>query len=104
MTTLETAPAKLNQKAPAASATEGAPLVLPAKPPQSILREVTDDGVCVLTFDKPNSSANVFDATTLRELDAHLFSIRNNATVKGVIFTSAKKSIFIAGADLHAFS
>ena len=104
MTTLETPPAKLNQKAPAAPATEGAPLVLPAKPPQSILREVTDDGVCVLTFDKPNSSANVFDAATLRELDAHLFSIRNNATVKGVIFTSAKKSIFIAGADLHAFS
>ena len=112
MTTLETPPLKLNEKesspemsaASAIAALEDVPLSAATKPLQSILREVTDDGVCVLTFDRPNSSANVFDAVTLRELDAHLFAIRNNASVRGVIFTSAKKSIFIAGADLHALS
>ena len=112
MTTLETPPAKLNEKASspqlsaasAIAALDEAPLAPAPKPPQSILREITEDGICVLTFDRPNSSANVFDAITLRELDAHLFAIRNNASVRGVIFTSAKKSIFIAGADLHALS
>ena len=35
---------------------------------QTIRREILDDGVCVLTFDRPNSSANIFDRATLDEL------------------------------------
>ncbi|MGB8340101.1 MAG: 3-hydroxyacyl-CoA dehydrogenase NAD-binding domain-containing protein [Chthoniobacterales bacterium] len=66
-----------------------------------IRREVGDDGVCVLIFDRPDSGANIFDATALRDLDAQLDFIEKEAGLKGVIVTSAKKSIFIAGADLQ---
>lgn len=77
--------------------------VRPAIPlPGSIRRAVGRDGVCVLTFDRPDSSANVFDRAALLELDAHLAFLEGSLEVKGVILTSTKPSIFIAGADLHA--
>jgi 3-hydroxyacyl-CoA dehydrogenase/enoyl-CoA hydratase/3-hydroxybutyryl-CoA epimerase len=66
-----------------------------------IRREIGDDGICVLSFDRPNSGANIFDAATIESLREHLDAIENDAAVKGVIVTSAKKSIFIAGADLQ---
>src|SRR5713101_4891093 len=65
-----------------------------------IQREIGDDHVCVLTFDRPESGANVFDAATLRELGEHLDLIESDASLRGLIIKSAKKSIFIAGADL----
>ena len=65
-----------------------------------IQREIDDDQVCVLTFDRPESGANIFDAPTLHELSEHVASIENESSLKGLIITSAKKSIFIAGADL----
>lgn len=70
----------------------------------NIHREITSEQICVLTFDRLNSSANIFDAATLQELNDHLGYIERHENLKGVIFTSAKKSIFIAGADLHALS
>ena len=54
-----------------------------------------------LTFDRPESGANIFDAATLRDLDEHLDAIESDASLRGVIISSAKKSIFIAGADLQ---
>ncbi|MFN2475623.1 MAG: 3-hydroxyacyl-CoA dehydrogenase NAD-binding domain-containing protein [Chthoniobacterales bacterium] len=66
-----------------------------------IRRELGDDGICVLSFDRPNSGANIFDAATIDSLREHLDAIENDASVGGVIVTSAKKSIFIAGADLQ---
>jgi enoyl-CoA hydratase/carnithine racemase len=65
-----------------------------------IRREIGDDHICVLTFDRPESGANIFDATTLNELDRHLDFIENENSLRGLIIASAKKSIFIAGADL----
>ena len=65
-----------------------------------IRREIGDDKVCVLTFDRPESGANVFDAATLAELNEHLDFIEKDPSLRGLIITSAKKSIFIAGADL----
>jgi len=65
-----------------------------------IRREIGDDGICVLTFDRPESGANVFDAATMQNLSEHLDAIENDPAVQGVIVASAKKSIFIAGADL----
>src|SRR3954463_4740531 len=65
-----------------------------------IRREVIDDGICVLTFDRPESGANIFDAATMRNLAEHVGAIETDPAIKGVIVTSAKKSIFIAGADL----
>src|SRR5881409_3424306 len=65
-----------------------------------IRREIGDDHICVLTFDRPESGANIFDDATLDELNEHLDFIENDAALRGLIIASAKKSIFIAGADL----
>jgi len=64
-----------------------------------IQREI-DGGICILTFDRPESGANIFDAVTMKELGEHVSFIENDSSLKGLIVTSAKKSIFIAGADL----
>ncbi|HEX4083868.1 MAG TPA: 3-hydroxyacyl-CoA dehydrogenase NAD-binding domain-containing protein [Chthoniobacteraceae bacterium] len=64
---------------------------------ETIHREILEDGVHLLTFDRPGSAANIFDAATLRELDGKLEGIE-----QGIVFISAKPSIFIAGADLKA--
>src|SRR5881394_958616 len=65
-----------------------------------IRREIGADGICILTFDRPESGANIFDAATMDNLREHVDPIEKDASIKGVIVTSAKKSIFIAGADL----
>src|SRR5204863_2705881 len=65
-----------------------------------IRREIGDDHVCLLVFDRPESGANIFDAATLDELNEHLDFVENDASLRGLIIASAKKSIFIAGADL----
>ena len=65
-----------------------------------IQREIGDDRVCILTFDRPESGANIFDATTMSELGEHVDAIERDNSLRGLIITSAKKSIFIAGADL----
>jgi len=65
-----------------------------------IRREIGDDHVCLLVFDRPESGANIFDAATLDELNEHLGFVENNGLLSGLIIASAKKSIFVAGADL----
>ncbi|PYL25250.1 MAG: 3-hydroxyacyl-CoA dehydrogenase, partial [Verrucomicrobia bacterium] len=65
-----------------------------------IRREIGDDQICLLTFDRRDSGANIFDAATLDELSEHLHFVENENSLRGVIIASAKKSIFIAGADL----
>jgi 3-hydroxyacyl-CoA dehydrogenase/enoyl-CoA hydratase/3-hydroxybutyryl-CoA epimerase len=57
--------------------------------------------VAVVTFDRQNSGANIFDSPVLRELDAIVAELEKDASLKGVIFASAKNSIFIAGADIN---
>src|SRR5689334_8752935 len=65
-----------------------------------IQREIGDDRVCILTFDRPESGANIFDAGTMAELGEHIEAIERDNSIRGLILTSAKKSIFVAGADL----
>jgi 3-hydroxyacyl-CoA dehydrogenase / enoyl-CoA hydratase / 3-hydroxybutyryl-CoA epimerase len=65
-----------------------------------ILREIGDDHVCLLTFDRPESGANIFDRATLDDLNEHLDFIEHDTSLRGLIIASAKKTIFIAGADL----
>src|SRR6266480_3007650 len=65
-----------------------------------IRREIGDDHICLLTFDRPESGANIFDAATLGELNEQIDFVENDASLRGLVITSAKKSIFIAGADL----
>src|SRR5215472_5382790 len=65
-----------------------------------IQRQIGADRICILTFDRPESGANIFDAPTMSELGEHLDAVENDSSVRGLIIASAKKSIFIAGADL----
>src|SRR5213596_46299 len=66
----------------------------------SMIQREIDHGICLLTFDRPESGANIFDAATLRDLDQQLDFIEEEDSLEGVVILSAKKSIFIAGADL----
>ena len=70
----------------------------------SIKREQHDE-VVTLVFDQENSVANVFNEDMFAELNDQLEYIENNSNeLRGVIFKSAKPSIFIAGADLKSFA
>jgi 3-hydroxyacyl-CoA dehydrogenase/enoyl-CoA hydratase/3-hydroxybutyryl-CoA epimerase len=71
---------------------------------QNIQREVSDAGIAILTFDRPDSTANIFDQRTLDELNAHLDFLESEKSLKGLIIRSAKPKIYIAGADLNAFT
>src|SRR5438132_2556456 len=66
----------------------------------SMIRREIDNGICLLTFDRPESGANIFDAATLSDLDQQLDFIEQDDSLEGVVIASGKKSIFIAGADL----
>jgi 3-hydroxyacyl-CoA dehydrogenase/enoyl-CoA hydratase/3-hydroxybutyryl-CoA epimerase len=71
---------------------------------QNIQREVSDAGITILTFDRPNSTANIFDQQTLDELNAQLDFLESEKNLKGLIIRSAKSKIYIAGADLKSFT
>jgi 3-hydroxyacyl-CoA dehydrogenase/enoyl-CoA hydratase/3-hydroxybutyryl-CoA epimerase len=83
------------------------PMPRPAGPRETLVGltcihgRISDEGVMVLVFDRPDSSANVFNRTTLEELNRHLTFIERHPELRGVLLLSAKPGIFIAGADLH---
>ncbi|MCW1883425.1 3-hydroxyacyl-CoA dehydrogenase NAD-binding domain-containing protein [Luteolibacter flavescens] len=58
----------------------------------------------VLTFDRENSSANIFDRPALIELNEKLDALSAHPELEGLIIRSAKPAIFIAGADLNVLS
>ena len=58
----------------------------------------------VLTFDREDSSANIFDRPALAELREKLDALSAHSELAGLIIRSAKPSIFIAGADLKVLS
>ncbi len=58
------------------------------------------DGWTEVCFDQPDSKANVFTEAALRELGQVAQELSEKRDLKGVIFTSGKSDIFIAGADL----
>jgi 3-hydroxyacyl-CoA dehydrogenase/enoyl-CoA hydratase/3-hydroxybutyryl-CoA epimerase len=67
-------------------------------------RSSTDaDGIVWLTLDKPGTSANVLSSDVLIELDALLRPLQQSAP-RGVVVSSAKKSGFVAGADIKEFT
>ena len=67
-------------------------------------RSSTDaDGIVWLTLDKPGTSANVLSSAVLIELDALLRPLQQSAP-RGVVVSSAKKSGFVAGADIKEFT
>lgn len=61
----------------------------------------TDErGISTLTFDTPDSNVNVLCFDALYELEQVLAEIRTDKNIKALFIESAKKGIFIAGADI----
>ncbi len=61
------------------------------------------DGVAWLTLDKPATSANVLSSSVLIELDAMLAALERQLP-RALVVLSAKKSGFVAGADIREFT
>lgn len=53
-----------------------------------------------LCFDTPDAKANVFTADALSELSQVVDQLKDRRDIKGLVVTSAKSEIFIAGADI----
>ncbi|EKX32692.1 hypothetical protein GUITHDRAFT_121132 [Guillardia theta CCMP2712] len=64
-----------------------------------------DDGIAVVSLDIKNSKVNTLGKALLTELPPILETLENvdDPHVKSVIFISAKKNNFIAGADINIF-
>lgn len=60
--------------------------------------------IALLTFDDPDSSANVLSRHVLELLSAHLDTLDKRKNLAGLVIVSAKPGIFIAGADLKEFA
>ena len=65
--------------------------------------EFSEENIATVIFDHPDKAVNIFDEATLNELDLALTAIERIAPI-GVVFTSAKTAVFIAGADLDSLA
>src|SRR5215470_10428738 len=61
------------------------------------------EGIAWLTLDKPGTSANVLSAGVLMELNELLGALEQDRP-RGAVLLSAKKSGFVAGADIKEFT
>jgi 3-hydroxyacyl-CoA dehydrogenase / enoyl-CoA hydratase / 3-hydroxybutyryl-CoA epimerase len=61
-----------------------------------------DDGIAWLLFDRAGANANTLSADLIEELDAVLAALQSQRPA-GLVIRSAKKSGFIAGADVNEF-
>lgn len=61
-----------------------------------------EDGIAWLLFDRADTSANTLSADLLEELDAIVTALESQRPT-GLVVRSAKKSGFIAGADVNEF-
>ncbi len=67
-------------------------------------QDIDGQGILWLGIDRHNSSVNSLDKHVLGELDTILDGIDQNPQIKSVIIYSAKKTGFIAGADIAQFT
>ena len=65
---------------------------------------IDEHGTADLIFDRPGSTANIFDLETLNELSEALDEIESHDGVERLVISSAKDGIFIAGADLKSIA
>mmetsp|Transcript_63815 Transcript_63815/g.75531 ORF Transcript_63815/g.75531 Transcript_63815/m.75531 type:complete len:772 (+) Transcript_63815:113-2428(+) len=102
-------PLKISPLSTSAASTAAVKTDTPAIPPPTPSRKyhffqnptITPSGIAVITFDNPDKSVNTI-SFALKDEAKTLWNdeIRNNDTVRGVVFTSGKKDNFIAGADI----
>ena len=66
----------------------------------SLTIEQRADGVAVLRFDVAGEPVNTLQADFATQLERALGKLKQDASVKAVVFTSGKPDSFIAGADI----
>jgi len=77
---------------------------MPESPTAATFKPERDaDGLVWLTIDKPATSANVLSGAVLAELDEVLATLEREPP-RGLVLISAKKSGFVAGADIKEFT
>jgi 3-hydroxyacyl-CoA dehydrogenase / enoyl-CoA hydratase / 3-hydroxybutyryl-CoA epimerase len=64
-------------------------------------RWLDPDGIVHVTFDRPGDSVNLLTSATLQWLGGLLDEIRGREDVRGLLFRSAKRGMFIAGMDVE---
>ncbi len=63
-----------------------------------------ESDIAQLTFDDPDRGANVLSQGVLQQLEQHLDELLSRDDLAGLILSSGKPGIFIAGADLREFA
>ena len=61
------------------------------------------DGILVVTLNQPGDAVNKVDRTLGDELEAVLQKLDRDTSLRGMVLTSGKPDIFIAGADIEQF-
>lgn len=69
--------------------------------PAEAWKLTVQDGIGILMMDHPDSEVNVLTSVHLQQLDKQLDELRNRTDLRALLFASAKKKIFIAGADIN---
>lgn len=62
--------------------------------------EKREDGVAIVYMDVPGEAVNTLKSTFAQEFTETFGAIKNDASIKAVVFASAKKDSFLAGADI----
>ena len=70
---------------------------------QTLLYDVDDDGVAVVTLNRPDA-LNALSQRLIAELAAAFRAARTDAAVRGVVVTGAGEKAFAAGADIAEFA
>ncbi|HKA37381.1 MAG TPA: 3-hydroxyacyl-CoA dehydrogenase NAD-binding domain-containing protein [Thermoanaerobaculia bacterium] len=69
----------------------------------AFLLDIDEDGLAVLTFDRPGEKVNVFSREVFEELAEVLLKLARDSRIKGLLVRSGKTDSFIAGADVREF-
>ncbi|HEX9244230.1 MAG TPA: enoyl-CoA hydratase-related protein [Anaeromyxobacter sp.] len=69
---------------------------------ENLLFEV-DDGIAVLTFNRPKV-LNALNAATIAELGEAVAQVEGDRAIRGLVLTGAGEKAFVAGADIPAMS
>lgn len=70
---------------------------------QTLLVEIDDSGICVLSINRPDKM-NALNNTVFEELDEAVSQIKTDSAVKALIITGTGEKAFVAGADIKELS
>ena len=59
-----------------------------------------NQNIATITFDLENEKVNKLSFEVLKEFDEKLNLVEENSEIKALVIDSAKKDVFIAGADI----